>query len=101
MGGSQEVYYSAIKGAQISFVKALAKEVGQSSVRVNAVSPGFIESKMNGHLSLKDTQDYLKDVPLGRLGTPKDVAKTVLFLCHKDAQYIHGEVIRVNGGQLT
>ncbi|MGP4072183.1 elongation factor P 5-aminopentanone reductase [Piscibacillus sp. B03] len=101
IGASQEIYYSSVKGAQISFVKALAKEVGQSNIRVNAVSPGLIQTKMNKHLNNEELDDFFEDVPFKRAGTTDEVAKVVSFLCSTDSSYIHGQVIRVNGGQLT
>ncbi|SEP59293.1 elongation factor P 5-aminopentanone reductase [Piscibacillus halophilus] len=101
IGASHEVIYSTMKGAQTSFVKALAKEVGQSEIQVNAVSPGIIQTRMNQHLTDHELQEFLTDVPLGKMGTVQDVAKAVLFLCSPDASYIQGQVIRVNGGQLS
>lgn len=98
IGASYEVLYSSVKGAQNSFVKALAKEVGPSGLRVNAVSPGFIETKMNGHLEAADREQLFAEIPLGRPGTPEDVANAVGFLLGKKASYIHGEILNVDGG---
>ncbi|WP_047984819.1 elongation factor P 5-aminopentanone reductase [Ornithinibacillus californiensis] len=97
IGASYEVLYSAVKGSQISFVKALAKEVGPSGIRVNAVSPGFIDTKMNP-LSSDEKEQIVSEIPLNRPGTPQDVANVVSFLLSEKAGYIHGEVLRVTGG---
>lgn len=97
-GASCEAIYSASKGAVISFTKALAKELGPSGITVNCVSPGLIETDMNSSLSMEDKEEFLKDVPLGRTGTPKDVANAVFFLASSDAGYITGQNIAVDGG---
>ncbi|RPF55930.1 elongation factor P 5-aminopentanone reductase [Aquisalibacillus elongatus] len=100
VGSANEVVYSTMKGAQISFVKALAKELSASNIHVNAISPGYIDSKMNQHLDDEEEKDFLSMIPLKRAGTSKDVAKGVLFLCSNDSSYVQGQVIRINGGQL-
>lgn len=97
VGASYEVLYSAVKGAQNSFVKALAKEIGPSGINVNAVSPGFIDTKMNS-LGYKDKVELINDIPLNRAGTPQDVADAVSFLLSDKAGYIHGEILKVTGG---
>jgi 3-oxoacyl-[acyl-carrier protein] reductase len=97
IGASYEVLYSAVKGSQISFVKALAKEVGPSGIRVNAVSPGYIDTKMNP-LSFEEKEQIVSEIPLNRPGTPRDVADVVSFLLSEKAGYIQGEVLRVTGG---
>jgi len=98
IGASYEVLYSSVKGAQNSFVKALAKEVGPSGVRVNAVSPGFIETKMNNHLQADDRELLFSEIPLGKPGRPQDVANAVGFLLNEKSSYIHGEILNVDGG---
>jgi 3-oxoacyl-[acyl-carrier protein] reductase len=101
MGNSGQANYSAAKAGIIGFTKAVAKEVGSRGITVNAVSPGFIETDMTYNLP-KDLKDrYIEEIPLGRFGTPEDVAKVVAFLVSDDASYITGEVIRVNGGLYT
>ncbi|MGM8214535.1 elongation factor P 5-aminopentanone reductase [Bacillaceae bacterium W0354] len=100
IGASNEVVYSTMKGAQIAFAKSLAKEVGTSNINVNAISPGLIQTKMNDVLDENDLLSWQNDVPLKRLGTVHDVAKTTKFLASSDANYIHGQIIRVNGGRL-
>ncbi|GEL75812.1 elongation factor P 5-aminopentanone reductase [Tenuibacillus multivorans] len=100
VGASHEVVYSTMKGAQLSFMKALAKEIGSSGVLVNAVSPGLIDTHMNDVLEPEDRDAFVESIPLKRIGTAKDVANSVRFLCSHDNQYVHGQVFRVNGGQL-
>ncbi|GEN57806.1 3-ketoacyl-ACP reductase [Halolactibacillus alkaliphilus] len=97
-GASYEVAYSTVKGAQIAFVKALAKEVGPSRVRVNAVTPGFIDTTMNQQLSNDERLGLLEDIPLGRLGEVRDVSHLVRFLLADESSYVTGEVMRVSGG---
>ncbi|WLV25819.1 SDR family oxidoreductase [Aciduricibacillus chroicocephali] len=98
VGASNEVIYSSVKGAQNSFVKALAREVGPSGVRVNAVSPGYIRTKMNAQLSEDDSNLLEAEIPLGRAGNPLDVANAVAFLLNEKSSYIHGEIMNVDGG---
>ncbi len=97
-GGSCEVHYSAAKAGIIGMTKALAKEVGPSGITVNCVSPGVILTDMTSHFD-EDTMNTLKDeTPLGRIGTPEDVAGAVAFLVSADADFITGQDIAVNGG---
>ncbi len=97
-GASCEVHYSAAKAAVIGFTKALAKELGPSGITVNAVAPGVIATEMNGMLD-EETMALLKEeTPLERIGTPEDVAETILFLASDRASFITGETVSVNGG---
>ena len=98
VGGSCEVAYSATKGAVIAFTKALAKEVGPAGIRVNCVSPGVIQTDMNAHLSQEDLQALAEETPLGRIGTPYEVARCVRYLCSDGSEFITGQVIAPNGG---
>ncbi|SHF53091.1 elongation factor P 5-aminopentanone reductase [Ornithinibacillus halophilus] len=98
IGASHEVLYSTVKGAQNSFVKSLAKEVGPSGININAVSPGFIDTKMNQHLLTEEREAIFSEIPLNRPGQPKEVAELVHFLTEDKSSYIQGEVIRINGG---
>lgn len=97
-GSSNEVIYSAVKGSQNSFVKALAKEVGPSGIAVNAISPGFIDTKMNEHLQAAERDEILARIPMNRAGSPSDVAHMVQFLMDEKANYIQGEIISITGG---
>ncbi|MBA2174044.1 SDR family oxidoreductase [Halobacillus locisalis] len=97
-GASTEVVYSSVKGAQISFVKGLAKEVGPSGIYVNAVTPGLIDSQMNRHLDDSEREMLEEDIPLGRAGDPAEVADAIEFLLSKRSSYITGQTIKVNGG---
>lgn len=100
IGGSCEVAYSASKGAVIAFTKALAKELGPAGVRVNCVSPGVIETEMNGHLSEEDKLALKEETPLMQLGIPEQVADVVAFLCSEGSSFITGQVLGVNGGMV-
>lgn len=97
-GASCEVHYSAAKAAVIGMTKALAKELGPSGITVNAVAPGVIETEMNGMLDEETIASLIEETPAGRVGTPEDVAETVLFLASQKAGFITGETISVNGG---
>lgn len=99
-GASCEVDYSVTKGAVLAFTRALAKEVGPSGIRVNAVSPGTIYTNMTAHLDAQTLDELAAETPLGRLGTPEDVAAVVRFLVSDQAAYITGQDIPVNGGFL-
>lgn len=98
IGASNEVIYSSVKGAQNSFVKALAKEVGPSGISVNAVSPGFIDTKMNQHLHHSERENIISHIPLNRAGMAMDVAHAVSFLISDKSTYIQGEIVNINGG---
>ncbi|MEI4768513.1 SDR family oxidoreductase [Psychrobacillus sp. FJAT-51614] len=97
-GASYEVAYSAAKGAQHAFVKAYAKEVALQKITVNAVAPGFIDTKMNHHLDVEARELLLEEIPAGVFGTADDVSNAVEFLVSEKAYYITGQIIRVNGG---
>lgn len=94
-GTAGQTNYSAAKGAVISATKALAQEVAKRNITVNAVAPGFIETDMTGEL---DQKELVKLVPANRFGRPEEVAALVSFLVSKNAGYITGEVININGG---
>jgi 3-oxoacyl-[acyl-carrier protein] reductase len=97
-GAAGEVMYSAVKGAQHAFVKAYAKEAAYSGVRVNAVAPGWIETRMNDSIPEDERQMIVDEIPLMKVGTPKNVADTVEFLLSGKADYMTGEIVKVNGG---
>lgn len=96
VGASCEVCYSGAKGAVIAMTKALAKELAPSGIRVNAVSPGVIDTEMNAHLSEADKAALCDETPLARLGTPDEVAQALLYLA--GAEFVTGQILSVNGG---
>ncbi len=95
-GGSMESVYSASKGAVIAFTKALAKELAPMNITVNCVSPGVIDTEMMKRFDDEERKELAREIPLGRFGTPEEVASAVLFLAK--SRYITGEVLSVNGG---
>ena len=95
-GASCEAAYSASKAAVIGLTKALAKEVGPAGVRVNCVSPGVIDTPMNGDLTEGDLSALKEETPLMRIGTPEEVADAILFLA--EHPFITGQILGVNGG---
>lgn len=97
-GASCEVVYSTVKGALNSFVKALAKEVGPSNIRVNGIAPGAIDTKMLAEFTEDERKAIAEEIPLSRIGKPKEVADLVHFLVSDKAAYITGQIISVNGG---
>ncbi|MGE7689326.1 elongation factor P 5-aminopentanone reductase [Lysinibacillus sp. NPDC097214] len=97
-GSAGETLYAAVKGAQHAFVKSYAKEAALSRIRVNAIAPGFINTSMNSHLSEEELDYILEDIPLGIVGQTTDVAKMVRFYLSGNADYVTGQVIRLNGG---
>jgi 3-oxoacyl-[acyl-carrier protein] reductase len=98
MGNPGQANYAASKAGLIGFTKSIAKEYGERGIRVNAVAPGFINTKMTEILDSKYKDEMLKLIPLKRYGEPIDVARTVYFLLSESGGYITGEVINVNGG---
>ena len=100
VGASCEAAYSAAKAGVIGLTKALAKEVGPSGIRVNAVSPGVVMTDMMAGYTAEDIAALKNETPMNRLGTPEDIAQTVLFLASDKAQFITGQVIGVNGGMV-
>jgi len=100
-GAACEVVYSTVKGAQISFVKALSKEVALNGVRVNAIAPGAIKTPMMNQFSEDDIQSLQFEIPMGRLGVPEEVANGVKFLLSEESSYITGQVLSINGGWYT
>ena len=96
VGASCEAAYSATKGAVIALTKALAKELGPSGIRVNCVAPGVILTDMCGAIDPEILSEMADEAPVGRNGTPEDVAKAMAYLA--DAEFITGEILAVNGG---
>lgn len=101
VGASCEVAYSAAKAGLIGFTKALAKELGPSGIRANCVTPGVIDTAMCAVLDDDTRAALAEETPLCRLGTPEDVAETLLFLASDKSAFITGQVIGVNGGFIT
>lgn len=99
-GGSCEVAYSSSKAGIIGLTKALANEIGQFNIRVNAVAPAFIETDMTKKYSKEERQNIILSTPLRRLGTTTDVANAVYFLASDDASFITGQVIEISGGAI-
>ena len=98
VGASCEAAYSATKGAVIALTKALAQELGPSGIRVNCVAPGVIVTDMCANVDPEILHQMGEDTPVGRNGTPKDVAKAMLYLA--DAEFVTGHVLSVNGGYI-
>ena len=97
-GNAGQANYAASKAGLIGLAKSTAREVASRGITVNAVAPGFIDTGMTQKLSEKVKQEFLKQIPLGFFGLPKDVAYAVAFLVSEEARYITGQVINVNGG---
>ena len=97
-GNAGQVNYSASKAGILGLTKSLARELGSRNICVNAVAPGFVETDMTSSVPDKGREKIRNQIPLLRLGTPEDVAGVVVFLVSEEADYITGQVIRVNGG---
>lgn len=100
VGASCEVAYSTSKSALNGFTKALAKELGPSQIRVNAVSCGWIDTEMNAHFTEDDKNAFIDEVPLCRTGKVEDVARTCLYLASESASYMTGQILTLDGGLL-
>lgn len=95
-GASCEVAYSTTKAAINGFTKALAKELGPSNIRVNAIAPGIIDTQMNNNLTTEELENIKNEIPLEKIGKPKDIAKCVKWLI--EDEYTTGQIISINGG---
>lgn len=100
VGASCETAYSAAKAGLIGFTRALGKECAPSGVRVNGISPGFIDTEMNSRLSAEERSDIIEQIPTCRAGDPQDIAQAIAFLVSGKADYICGQIIRIDGGWL-
>ena len=98
VGASCEAAYSAAKAGVIGLAKALAKEVGPSGIRVNCVAPGVVDTAMNASLDAAALAALREETPLGRLGTPEEIARAIFFLASEEAGFITGQVLSPNGG---
>ena len=97
-GNPGQANYAAAKAGIIGFTKTVAKEVGSRGITANAVAPGFIDTQMTQQLPEAQRQELMKRIPLGSLGTPRDVAEAVAFLASDEAKYITAQVLGVDGG---
>ena len=98
MGNAGQANYAASKAGLIGFSKALARELASRNITVNVVTPGLVETDMTKAITDKAQADWSAQIPLGRLGTPQDIAAAVCFLASDEASYITGHVLAVNGG---
>ncbi len=97
-GNPGQANYAASKAGIIGLTKTAARELASRNITVNAIAPGFIKTDMTAELSEKVESDIISQIPLGRAGTPEDIAETAVFLASDNADYITGQVIHVNGG---
>ncbi|EIT85145.1 3-ketoacyl-(acyl-carrier-protein) reductase [Fictibacillus macauensis ZFHKF-1] len=97
-GASCEVVYSTTKGGINTFVKSLAKEVGPSNIRVNAIAPGAVATKMMADFTDEELQQLAQDIPMGRLAQPDEISSIALFLLSQHSSYINGHILDANGG---
>ena len=98
IGNAGQCNYGASKAGVIGFTKSAARELASRGITVNAIAPGFIETAMTAKISPEAREGLLKQIPLGNLGQPDDVANAVLFLASPAARYITGQVLSVDGG---
>ena len=96
IGASCEVHYSTAKAGMNGFTKALAKELGPSNIRVNAIAPGIIDTNMNANLSKEEVEQIKESIPLERIGKPEQIAKAVKWLI--EDEYTTGQIISIDGG---
>jgi 3-oxoacyl-[acyl-carrier protein] reductase len=100
IGNAGQCNYAASKAGVIALTKSTAKELASRGVRVNAVAPGFISSKMTDALSQEVRDQMMANIPQGRFGQPEDIAQAVAFLASEEASYVTGQVLSVNGGMV-
>lgn len=100
-GAACEVLYSTVKGAQVSFVKSLSKELALNGIRVNGIAPGAVNTTMLANFSEEEMDMIRGEIPMGRLAEPMDIAESVSFLISKRSSYITGQILSVNGGWYT
>jgi len=100
IGNAGQCNYAASKAGVIALTKSTAKELASRGVRVNAIAPGFISSKMTDALSQEVRDQMMANIPLARFGEPSDIAKAVVFLASDEASYVTGQTLSVNGGMV-
>jgi len=100
-GAACEVVYSAAKGAQIAFVKALSKEVALNGIRVNAIAPGAVDTPMMESFTPEEMEQISFEIPMGRIAKSEEIAASVAFFLSEESAYITGQVLSVNGGWYT
>jgi len=98
VGNAGQANYASAKAGIIGFTRTIAKEVASRGITANAIAPGFIDTKMTQQLEESQKQELMKSIPLGYLGSPRDVAEAVAFLASEEARYITGQVLGVDGG---
>ena len=99
-GNAGQTNYTAAKAGMSGFTKSLAQEVGSRGITVNCVAPGFIDTEMTRSLPEEYKNQLISKIPLGKLGSPNDIANAVAFLASENASYITGETLHINGGML-
>jgi len=98
VGNAGQANYASAKAGVIGLTKSIAKEVGSRGITANAIAPGFIETRMTEQLDENQRQALVQRIPLGSIGTPRDVAEAVAFLASEEAKYITGQVLGIDGG---
>ena len=98
IGNKGQSNYSAAKAGVEAFTKSLAREVGSRNITINSIAPGFIDTDMTQQSDGVNTDELIKEIPLGRFGKPEEVAHLASFLCSEEASYITGQIIHINGG---
>ena len=98
VGNAGQANYAAAKAGIIGFTRSVAKEVASRGITANAIAPGFIDTRMTQQLAESQRQEMAKHIPVGYIGTPRDVAEAVAFLASEEARYITGQVLNVDGG---
>jgi len=98
IGNRGQSNYSAAKAGVEAFTKSLAREVGKRNITINSIAPGFIDTDMTQQSEGVNTDELIKEIPLGRFGKPDEVAQLTSFLCSEEASYITGQIIHINGG---
>lgn len=100
VGASCEVLYSTTKGGINLFTKALGKEMATSNIKVNAIAPGVIDTKMNSFLQEEERKALEEEIPMGRFGRINEIGKMAVFLCSNECDYLTGQVIKIDGGYI-